>query len=204
MSPSVRVPRGALVLFGGGAVAAVASSLPWARISVLSVRGTSTVWGLATLAAGVVAAAVGYRIARGHRPGRWSRLLAVVASVAAVAIPVLFAGEAHRSLLEERLDAHLEPHGLQAADLLGADGHPSLFDRYAPFVSGDAAAMVDAVERSMTIRPDIGLWVTFGGGLAMSAGAFSTTARRQRHGSADSHPGVMTTNTTFTTSGVAS
>lgn len=204
MNPSVRAPRGTLLLFGGGAVAAVASFLPWARISVLSVRGTSTIWGAATLAAGVLAAAVGYRMARGHRPGRWSRTLAVLASIAAVAIPVLFAAEAHRSLLEERLDDHLRPHGLQAADLLGDDGHPSLFEQYAPFPDGDAAAMVDAVERSLTIRPDAGPWVAFGGGLAMSAGAFTTTVRRQRHGSADLHPGDMTTNTSSTTSGVAS
>ena len=194
MPPSVRVPRGTLLLFGGGAVAAVASSLPWARVSVLSIRGTSTVWGLVTLAAGVLATAVGYRLARGHRLGRWSRGLAVLAAVAAVVIPVLFAGEAHRSLLEERLDDHLRPHGLRASDLLlGAD---------APLLNGDAAAM-DDLERSMTIRTDIGLWVTLGGGLAMSAGVLATTARRQRHGSADPHPGAMTTSTT-TTSGVTS
>ena len=190
MPPPVRVPRGTLLLFGGGAVAAVASSLPWARISVLPIRGTSTVWGLVTLAAGVLATAVGYRSARGHRAGRWSRALAALAAVAAVAIPVLFAAEAHRSLLEERLDDHLRPHGLRASDLLGGD---------APLLSGDAAAMADALDRSLSVRPDVGLWATLGGGLAMSAGVLATTARRQRHGSADPHPGAMTTSTTTTT-----
>lgn len=194
MNPSVPAPRGALLLFGGGAVAAVASFMPWARMPVLSVKGISTAWGVATLVAGVLATAIGYRIVRGHRAGRPTRALAIAAAVTAVMIPVVVAGEVHGSLVEERLDAHLQPHGLSAADVLGTDGHPSLFDRFAPFLSGDAAELVAAVEDSMTIRTDVGLWITLAGGIAMSAGALATAARRQRHVSAAPEPGVMTTN----------
>lgn len=203
MPSSVPVPHSALLLLGGGAVAAVGSFLPWARMSVLSFTGTSTIWGSATAVAGGVAAVLGYRIARGRVPGRASSLLAMTAAAIAVVVPVVVSGQVHRSILEERLDAHLEPHGLRAADVLGSDGDSTIFDRYTPFLSADAAQLVQVIEDSMTVRPDLGLRVTLAGGLAMSAGAAVTAARRQRHGSASAEPDVMTTDTTASTIEVA-
>lgn len=195
MHPSTRAPRGALLLYAGGVLAAVASFLPWARLPVLSVRGVSTAWGIATLVAGAVGALAGYRRARGYAPNLTTRLLVVAAGVIAVLVPAVVAGDVHRELVEQRLDAHLAPHGLTAADVLGAEGHPSLFETFAPFLSGEAAQLVSAVNRSMTVRTDVGLWLTLAGGAAMTIGALATSARRQRHNRGAPEGDVMTTNT---------
>ena len=143
----------------GGAVAAVGSYLPWARLLGWTVRGTSTVWGVATATAGAVAVVVGFRLVRGHHGRLATRLLAVAAAVVAVGIPAVGAGEVEQSLLEERLGT----------------------GRFAQYLDGESAEIYAAVDRSMTVRPDLGLWVTLAGGAAMAVGALASTAGVQRH-----------------------
>ena len=204
MTQTVRAPSSALLLLTGGAVSAVASFLPWARMPVMSVRGTSTPWGVATLVAAAIVVVVGYRLARGHRAGTAARVVVLAAAGVAIVVPAIVAGEVHRSIVEERLEQHLAPHGLTAADVLGAEGHPSLFEQFAPFAGGKSAQLLAAMERTMTIRPDTGLWIALAGGMAMAVGALSTSVRRQRHVSPDPEPGVMTTiHTNRSSAGVA-
>ena len=170
MTTSTRVHRGALLLIAGGVVAAAGSYLPWAHLLGSSVRGTSTVWGIATATAAAVAAGVGFRLARGRR-GLSTRLLAVAAAVVAVAIPAVGANEVEQSLLDERLGT----------------------GRFAPFLPGESAEIYAAVDSAMTVRPDIGMWVTLAGGAVMALGAIFTV-RPQRHVSAWPDAAPMTTN----------
>ena len=179
MTTSTRAHRGALLLMAGGVAVAAGSYLPWARLLGWSVRGTSTEWGIATATAGVVAVAIGFRLARGHVLRLPTRLLVLIAGAVAVAIPAVGAGTVGQSLLEERLGA----------------------DRIAPFLRGESAEIYAAVDRSTTVRPDLGLWVTLAGGAAMAVGAVFT-ARPQRHVSAWPDAAPMPTNVTLTVGGM--
>ena len=174
------LPVSGLLLFGGGIVATLASFLPWASMSILSVSGVTTGWGRATAAAGVVAVAAGLLQLR-HGPSRnlLARLVLVVAlaaGLAAVAIPDAVAGELHEPIVRRQLDAHLAPHGLDADDLLGGD-QPSLFQQWAPMLSGQVADVVDAIESTMEIRLGRGLWLTLWAGATIALGAAAGLVR---------------------------
>lgn len=179
MTTSTRANRGALLLMAGGVAVVAGSYLPWARLLGWSVRGTSTTWGVATATAGAAAVVAGLRLARVRRLRRAPRLLALAASAIAVVIPAAGANQVERSLLEERLGT----------------------ERFAPFLRGESAQIYAAVDRSTTVRPAFGLWVTLAGGAVMAGGAV-LTARPQRHVSERPDAASMTTNATFTVTGM--
>lgn len=169
------VPSSGLLLFGGGIVATLAAFLPWASMSMLSVSGVSAGWGVLTAAAGVAATTAGLvQLRNGTGANALIRLLlaiALLSGVAALAIPYAVAAELHEPIVRRQLDAHLAPHGLEADDLLGGDAQPSLFQQWAPMLSGDVADVVEAVESTMEIRLGRGLWLTLGAGAVIAAGA---------------------------------
>jgi copper chaperone CopZ len=170
---------------------------------IVSVVGSSTAWGIAAAAAGVVAIVAGALRWRGRR-APMAMVLAALAGVTAVAAPLL-AAERRDEIVAERLDAHLEPHGLSAVDIVGSPAEPSLFDQFAPFLSGDAAELVATVEQSMHTDTQRGLWITVVGGAAGVIGAVAGLRRRpaglrrsaapQPHISAPAQGGDMTSAT---------
>ena len=194
-NPPVTRDLASLLLLGGGTAAIAGATQPWIRMLIVSVVGSSTAWGIAAAVAGGVAIVAGALRWRG-RQASFALVLAALAGVTAIATPLL-AAERTDAIVAERIDAHLEPHGLSALDILGSPTEPSLFDRFAPLVSGDAAELVATVEASMHADTQRGLWITVVGGAVVIVGALGGLRRRpaaapQHHLSAPAHGGDMT------------
>ena len=207
-TPPVTRDLASLLLLVGGTAAVAGATQPWMRMLLVSVVGSSTVWGVAAALAGAIAIVAGALRWRGRQASA-ALVLAALAGATAVATPLL-AAERKEAIVAARIDAHLEPHGLTAVDLVGAPTEPSLFDRFAPFLSGDAARLVETVERSMHTDTQRGLWITIVGGGAVVVGALGGLRRRpaharsappQRHVSGAADGGDMTS-TTFTVTGM--
>ena len=203
-NPPLTRDLASLLLLVGGTAAIAGATQPWMRMLIVSVVGSSTAWGIAAAAAGGVAIVAGALRWRG-RQASVVLVLAALAGATAVAAP-LVAADRKETIVAERIDAHLEPHGLTAVDILGSPTEPSLFDQFAPFLSGDAAELVATVERSMHTDTQRGLWITVVGGAAVIIGALAGLRRRpiappQHHLSAPADGGDMTS-TTFTVTGM--
>ena len=207
-TPPVTRDLASLLLLLGGTAAVAGATQPWMRMLLVSVVGSSTVWGVAAALAGAAAIVAGALRWRG-RQATAALVLAALAGATAIAAPLL-AADRQDAIVAERIDAHLEPHGLTAVDIMGSPTEPSLFDRFAPFLSGDAAELVVTVERSMHADTQRGLWFTVVGGAAVLVGALGGLRRRPAH--ARSAPpqryvsapadGVAMTSTTFTVTGM--
>ena len=194
-----------LLLLGGGAAAIVGATQPWLRMLIVSVTGSSTAWGIAAAVAGLVGVAAGIVRWRGRRAAALL-VLAAAAGLVAVAGP-LVAADRKAELVAARIDAHLEPHGLSATDIVGSAEEPSLFDRFAPFLTGDAAQLVATVQQSMQTDIQRGLWLTVAGGAALTVGAIAGLRRRtpaapQRDLSAPADGVDMTSTATYTVAGM--
>ena len=194
--PPVTRDLASLLLLVGGVAAVAGATQPWMRMLIVSVVGSSTAFGVAAGLAGAVAIVAGTLRWRG-RQAPFALVLAALAGAIAIAAPLL-AADRKASIVAERIDAHLEPHGLSAVDVVGSQTEPSLFDRFAPFLTGDAAELVGAIEASMHTDTQRGLWITVVGGAAVVVGAVAGLRRRadapQRRLSATEDGDAMTGN----------
>ena len=151
------------LLLGGGTAAAVSAVLPWASLLWVSISGTSADWGYATLTAGTLAVVTG-ALRWGGRGGRRLLAGALVGGLVTTTIAGVVLLHDQEPIVESRIDSSLERLGLTADDVLASE--PS--------------HVLHAIDESLRAEVEPGLWMTLGGGAAMTLGAVVGMRRLRR------------------------
>ena len=191
-------PAGALVVFGGGVAALVATLMPWTSVLTVQVTGGQTAQGKVVTFAALMAIASGYLLSRGRHRQRLGIAMAFAAGIAIAASAGMVAST-HEEIVERRLDGQLAEHGLDATDLLGSESAPSLLDQWRPLLRGPAAGIATAIDSATTPRTGVGLWLAIATGVAIAGAALIPSRNTQTGPPTGPSPQETSMSTTTTT-----